>query len=125
MKRFFSIFIITLSIANLSSAQTTKTVWPIMEKQMKPWVRWWWMGSTVDEKNLGQNLTTYQKAGIGGVEITPIYGAVGYEANYIDFLSPKWMDMLKFTVDKSNSLGLGVDMNTGTGWPFGGPQIKP
>ncbi|RZK54515.1 MAG: glycoside hydrolase, partial [Pedobacter sp.] len=124
MKRFFSVLVIAISIANYSFAQTTKTVWPVMEKQMKPWVRWWWMGSAVDEKNLSQNLTTYQKAGIGGVEITPIYGAVGYESRYIDFLSPKWMDMLKFTVNKSNSLGLGVDMNTGTGWPFGGPQIK-
>ncbi|RZJ19159.1 MAG: glycoside hydrolase, partial [Acinetobacter sp.] len=124
MKRFFSVLVITLSFASYSFAQTTKTVWPVMEKQMKPWVRWWWMGSAVDEKNLSQNLTTYQKAGIGGVEITPIYGAVGYESRYIDFLSPKWMDMLKFTVNKSNSLGLGVDMNTGTGWPFGGPQIK-
>jgi hypothetical protein len=125
MKRFFSILIITLSLTTYSFAQAPKTVWPVIDKQMKPWVRWWWMGSAVDEKNLSQNLTTYQKAGIGGVEITPIYGAVGYESRYIDFLSPKWMDMLKFTVSKSNGLGLGVDMNTGTGWPFGGPQIKP
>lgn len=125
MKRFFSILIFTLSFAELSLAQTKNTVWPVMEKQMKPWVRWWWMGSAVDEKNLTQNLTTYQKAGIGGVEITPIYGAVGFENRYIDFLSPKWMEMLKFTVNKSNQLGIGVDMNTGTGWPFGGPQIKP
>ncbi|TKC10459.1 glycoside hydrolase [Pedobacter polaris] len=124
MKRFFSILIIALSLTHYSFAQT-KTVWPVMEKQMKPWVRWWWMGSAVDEKNLSQNLATYQKAGIGGVEITPIYGAVGYESSYIDFLSPKWMKMLQFTVNKSNALGLGVDMNTGTGWPFGGPQIKP
>ncbi|MEJ5995705.1 glycosyl hydrolase [Pedobacter sp. Du54] len=125
MKRFFAVILITLSLANFSSAQTQKTVWPTLEKQMKPWVRWWWMGSAVDEKNLTTNLSTYQKAGIGGVEITPIYGAVGYENKYIDFLSPKWMSMLQFTINKSRSLGLGVDMNTGTGWPFGGPQIKP
>ncbi len=125
LKRFFPIVLISFIISNYSFAQKTKTVWPTMEKQMKPWVRWWWMGSAVDEKNLNQNLTAYQKVGIGGVEITPIYGAVGYETRYIDFLSPKWMDMLHYTIKKSNSLGLGVDMNTGTGWPFGGPQIKP
>lgn len=124
MKRFFSILIFFLLFIQLASAQTKNNVWPVMEKQMKPWVRWWWMGSAVDEKNLAQNLTSYQKAGIGGVEITPIYGAVGYESRYIDFLSPKWMEMLAFTVQKSNALGLGVDMNTGTGWPFGGPQVK-
>ncbi len=124
-KRLFFVFFISLTLTNASFGQTSKTLWPTIEKQMKPWVRWWWMGSAVDEKNLTQNLSTYQKAGIGGVEITPIYGAVSYENRYIDFLSPKWMSMLQFTITKSNNLGLGVDMNTGTGWPFGGPQIKP
>lgn len=99
--------------------------WPAVEKQMKPWTRWWWMGNAVDERNISKVLIQYQQAGIGGVEITPIYGAVGFEKRYIDFLSPKWMDMLHYTVQKSNSLGMGVDMNTGTGWPFGGPQVKP
>lgn len=99
--------------------------WPVVEKQMKPWTRWWWMGNAVDENNLNKVLTQYQQAGIGGVEITPIYGAVGFEKGYIDFLSPKWVEMLRYTVQKSNALGMGVDMNTGTGWPFGGPMVKP
>ena len=37
---------------------------------MHPWTRWWWMGSAVDEKNLDKVLTTYSKAGFGGVEVT-------------------------------------------------------
>jgi hypothetical protein len=99
--------------------------WPVVEKQMKPWTRWWWMGNAVDEGNISKVLTQYQQAGIGGVEITPIYGAAGFEKRYIDFLSPKWLDMLNYTVQKSNALDMGVDMNTGTGWPFGGPLVKP
>jgi len=102
-----------------------KTPWPEIQKQMRPWTRWWWMGNAVDEKNLSEALTTYAAAGIGGVEITPIYGAKGFESRYIDFLSPKWMGMLNYTVEKATSLGMGVDMNTGTGWPFGGPQVTP
>lgn len=103
----------------------TSGPWPIIEKQMKPWTRWWWMGNAVDENNLNKVLTQYQASGFGGVEITPIYGAVGFEKRYIDFLSPKWMAMLNYTVRRSNALGMGVDMNTGTGWPFGGPLVKP
>ena len=99
--------------------------WPVIEKQMRPWTRWWWMGSAVDEKNLSVALSTYANAGMGGVEITPIYGVKGFEDRYIDFLSPKWITMLDYTVKKANALGMGVDMNTGTGWPFGGPQITP
>lgn len=99
--------------------------WPEIQQQMRPWTRWWWMGSAVDQKNLSIALTTYASAGIGGVEITPIYGVKGFEDRYIDYLSPAWMSMLDFTVKKAAVLGMGVDMNTGTGWPFGGPQIRP
>jgi hypothetical protein len=114
-----------LDIAIAQNKTKTAGPWPAVEKQMKPWVRWWWMGNAVDEGNISKVLTQYQQAGLGGVEITPIYGAVGFEKRYIDFLSPKWIDMLHYTVQKSNILGMGVDMNTGTGWPFGGPLVKP
>ncbi|HEY4288989.1 MAG TPA: glycosyl hydrolase [Puia sp.] len=98
-------------------------IWPAVKKEMRPWTRWWWMGSAVDDGQLDRQLGLYRDAGFGGVEITPIYGATGYESRYIDFLSPAWIDRLHFTVSKAAALGMGVDMNTGTGWPFGGPQI--
>jgi len=98
--------------------------WPVITSSMKPWTRWWWMGSAVDERNISSVLTIYRNAGFGGVEITPIYGAIGYEKRYISFLSPEWLHMLHFTVSKADSLGMGVDMNNGTGWPFGGPQVS-
>ena len=33
--------------------------------------------------------------------------------------------MLDYTVRKAQSLGLFVDMSTGTGWCFGGPGLPP
>ncbi|MDR7132606.1 hypothetical protein J2X69_004980 [Algoriphagus sp. 4150] len=98
--------------------------WPEITQTAKPWTRWWWMGSAVDEENLSKLLETYRKAGLGGVEIAPIYGAKGYEDRYIDFLSAEWLSMLDFAVNKAHSLGMGVDMTQGTGWPFGGPQVS-
>ncbi|GGE46716.1 glycosyl hydrolase family 2 [Pedobacter psychrotolerans] len=83
------------------------------------------MGNAVDDQNLDYVLQKYAAAGLGGVEVTPIYGAVGFEKQYLQFLSPAWLNALHHTVKKANALGMGVDMNTGTGWPFGGPQIKP
>ncbi|RYE05252.1 MAG: glycoside hydrolase, partial [Rickettsiaceae bacterium] len=99
--------------------------WPAATAQTRPWARWWWMGSAVDEPNLRRQLTRFKEVGLGGVEITPIYGAVGYEAQYVDFLSPRWLQLLSTTTHTADSLGLGVDMNLGTGWPYGGPQITP
>ncbi|MFV0566002.1 MAG: glycosyl hydrolase [Flavobacteriaceae bacterium] len=97
----------------------------ISENTNKPWTRWWWMGSAVDSINIKQNLIALNKVGIGGVEIEPIYGVKGEEDNFIDFLSPKWMNMLSYTTKIADSLGMQVDLTLGTGWPYGGPQVTP
>jgi hypothetical protein len=99
-------------------------VWPPVTAQTKPWAFWWWMGSAVDKTNITKELTRYHDAGLGGVHIIPIYGAKGFESNYISYLSPKWMEIMGWSVAEANRLGMGVDMTTGTGWCFGGPQIS-
>jgi hypothetical protein len=90
----------------------------------RPWTYWWWMGSSVTREGISGNLQAMKRAGIGGVHIIPIYGEKGDEKNYIDYLSPEWMEILRFTADEAENLGMGVDMTTGTGWPFGGPEVK-
>ena len=94
--------------------------WPRITREQRPWAYWWWMGSAVDKTNLTRELTRYAEAGYGGVHIIPIYGAKGWETNYISYLSPRWMEMLDHTVREAKRLDLGVDMTTGTGWCFGG-----
>jgi hypothetical protein len=98
--------------------------WPSITNTTKPWTRWWWEGSAVTKNDLTWNLEQYQKAGLGGVEITPIYGVRGYEKQFIKFLSPQWMDVFTYTLQESKRLGLGVDLANATGWPFGGPWVK-
>jgi hypothetical protein len=98
--------------------------WPEITRKAKPGTRWWWMGSAVDSANITYNLETLSRAGIGGVEITPIYGVKGRETQYIDYLSPQWMKMLAFTLSEAGRLDMDVDMNNGTGWPFGGPEVS-
>jgi hypothetical protein len=95
--------------------------WPVITQQTKPWARWWWEGSAVDKKNLTANLQDYKAAGLGGMEVTPIYGIHGYEKQFINFLSPQWMQMLDHTLKEAKRIGVGIDLANGTGWPFGGP----
>ena len=114
---------LSLLVAGQMSAQQTGWYEPTVEN--KPFVRWWWLGSAVDKEGLTYNLEEFAKAGIGGYEVTPIYGVKGNEANDINYLSPKWMEMYKHLVSESERLGLQCDLNNGTGWPFGGPQITP
>ncbi len=107
--------------ASLAHAQTP---WPAITQTAKPWTRWWWMGSAVNEKGLAAQLDAMQQAGFGGVEVVPIYGAMGYEQQYIKYLSPAWMKMLDNTVQLAAAKQMGVDMAVGTGWPIGGPQVS-
>lgn len=118
-KNIIKLSVICFAFGNFSA----QNPWPKTTETAKPWMRWWWMGSAVDEKGLDKQLTTLSKAGFGGVEIVPIYGAKGFENKYINYLSPEWMKMLQFTTNKAKSLQMGVDMSVGTGWPIGGPQV--
>jgi len=90
----------------------------------KPWTRWWWMGNAVDRESLTATLEEFNRKGLGGVEISPVYGVEGYEERELDFLSPAWVDMLDHTIDEASRLGMGVDMIGGTGWPYGGPEVS-
>lgn len=114
---------ISLFAVACSTAEKDKD-WPEITAESKPWTRWWWMGNAVDKENLSWQLEALNKAGIGGVEITPIYGVKGTEKRRIDFLSPEWMDVFFHTSSEAKRMGMQVDMNMGTGWPFGGPTVS-
>ena len=124
MRNLFALFFF-ISIFSCESGEisTTALEWPPINRECKPWTYWWWHGSAVDKKNITKNLEDYKAAGIGGVHIIPIYGVKGMESSSIPYLSPKWMDMLSHTASEAIRLGMGIDMTSGTGWPFGGPQV--
>ena len=98
--------------------------WPPITSQTKPWVWWWWHGSAVDKTNLTHELQRFHEAGLGGVQITTIYGTKGAEARDIPYLTPAWLDMMGYTVDEAQRLDMGVDMTLGSGWCFGGPTVS-
>jgi hypothetical protein len=126
----FKIFtlLVLLCLSNLgctSEQSSPQLTWPQITRETRPWTRWWWMGSIVNEKDLTDQMKQYRKAGLGGLEITPIYGVKGYEDRFINYLSPAWMEMLVHTLKEAGRLDMGIDMATGNGWPFGGQWVGP
>lgn len=99
--------------------------WPDPTRENRPWTRWWWMGSAVDEANLTRELTELREAGFGGVEITPIYGVQGAEDRDVPFLSDRWLELVLHACREAERLGLGVDIVPGCGWRLGGPHVPP
>ena len=86
-----------LAAAALAASAAAPTDWYEPTVENRPFVRWWWLGSAVDPEGLTFNLEEFAEKGLGGVEITPIYGVKGNEANDIPYLSDKWMEMLTHT----------------------------
>lgn len=121
MNRRLIVCLLAFGACSLLEAQ--EVAWPEISVEAKPGARWWWMGSAVDKANLTRNLEEYASAGMGTMEITPIYGVKGNESRDISFLSPQWMEMLGHAESETARLGMQMDMNTGTGWPFGGPEV--
>lgn len=106
------------------SAMAQTANWPSSTRETKPWTRWWWHGSAVTKEGITTEMEAYKKAGLGGLEITPIYGVHGKENQFVEYLSADWIALLKHTLKEAERLDLGIDMATGTGWPFGGPWVN-
>jgi hypothetical protein len=97
---------------------------PVMTS--RPFVRWWWNGDKIEKPELARELRLLRDAGFGGVEINPIAfpertADIGIAS--IDWLSPAWLELLRFTLGEAASLGMTCDLIVGSGWPFGAPWL--
>ncbi len=118
MKRLLTLWMVCCALCTVQAQQ-----WPTPKQEAKAGSRWWWLGSAVDAKNLQWTMQQYADHGIGALEITPLYGVQGNQANNIPYLSDQWMAMLREVQKNGKQMGIEVDMSTGTGWPFGGPWV--
>ena len=116
---------IAATMAIAEAEELNDFAWPAQDRDCRPYAYWWWMGGAQDKENLTRVLEMYRAAGMGGLQIVPIYGVKGWEDKFHDFLSPEWMTLLAHAISEGHRLGLGVDLSTGTGWPFGGPNVAP
>ena len=121
MKKLLLTTLMLLGLAHASAQQQAQ--WPEVAHEAKPGSRWWIMGSAFDEVSVSNRLAEYAAAGLGTMELTPIYGVQGNDKNELGYLSNAWMDALKFTQQQAEKQGMRIDMNGGTGWPFGGPSV--
>ena len=92
-----------------------------------PFVRWWWNGNRIEEKELIRELELLKAAGIGGVEVNPVKfppEAEHKDIPAIKWLSPEWIGLLQKTFTKAASLGMTCDLIVGSGWPFGAEWLE-
>ena len=92
----------------------------------RPIMRWWWFGPAVTRQELQRELEAMSKAGIGGVEIQPVY-PLALDNSFKGFrnfpyLSPEFLGDVSFANATARALGMRVDITLGSGWPYGGPK---
>jgi hypothetical protein len=93
----------------------------------RPYVRWWWNGDKIERDELARELRLLKQAGIGGVEINPIKfpartNDLGKQS--LQWLSPEWIELLKFSLAEARSLDMTCDLIVGSGWPFGAEWLE-
>jgi hypothetical protein len=93
----------------------------------RPLTRWWWFGGAITPEEITRELTLMREAGIGGVELQPVYPLEVDDPHRgirnTRYFSEEFNELLRHTVRETRRLGLQFDLTLGSGWPYGGPFI--
>ncbi|HEY3839059.1 MAG TPA: glycosyl hydrolase [Bryobacteraceae bacterium] len=91
-------------------------------------MRWWWFGPGVTKPELEKEMRMMKAGGIGGFEVQPVYPLALDDDKLpfknLTYLSPEFLDAVRFTSEKARELGLRMDMTLCSGWPYGGPYVS-
>lgn len=105
--------------------QTKKTL-----LNTKPFARYWWFASEMKKDDIRFNLDWLKSNGFGGVELAWVYPHNRRNTNMTDkytarqeWLSPEWQEIVRYTIDYADSIGLACDLTMGTLWPFGDSYV--
>lgn len=98
---------------------------PEPSPETRPWGICHLLGSAAETGELSREMRRWREGGLGGVRVVPIYGANGYEDKYVEFMSPRFVSILKDFNRLSRENGMKFDLSFGAGWCFGGKSVPP
>ncbi len=92
-------------------------------------MRWWWFGPSVTREEIDAEIRHMKEGGIGGFELAVVYPmALDDPASGLRnerYLSPEFLDKVRFAAERARALGLRMDVTVGSGWSYGGTYITP
>ena len=99
----------------------------IAAKDPAPYILWQWMNGCVTKEGITSDLESFKKVGIKHVQQFLIGGKVADITDpTVTVLGDKWTDLMKFSLDECNRLGLDFGTHNCPGWTSSGaPGIKP
>jgi hypothetical protein len=90
----------------------------------RPWVWWFWLNDNVSKESISRDLGELKAKGIGGVTVYSLAALRGPVASGPSFMSPRWRELFRHTVEEAHRLGLGVSLVACSGWNAGGPWVS-
>lgn len=124
---FFVLSVLVLSLSLPAKAQSLYQQFLHPPADARVMMRWWWFGPAVENSEIERELRVMSAAGIGGVEIQPVYAlALDDPAKNIKngpYLSEEFLEHVRFANETARQLGMRVSITLGSGWPYGGPHI--
>ena len=98
--------------------------WPALTRETKPWTRWWWQGSAVDRAVADHTSSRRSAARASAASRSrPSTACAAPRRASSRTCRPSGCACSSTRSREARRLDLGVDMATGTGWPFGGPWV--
>lgn len=95
--------------------------------EAKPWTFWYWMHGAVSKAGIAADLKAMHEIGLGGTYLMPIRGVEGSDfPGAVNQLTPEWWEMVRYSFQIADSLGLKMGMHISDGFALaGGPWISP
>jgi hypothetical protein len=97
--------------------------------QYGPSCFWWWFGAPYSTADVRSSLDAMKAAGLGGFRIYPVYAFPNARlpdgVHNAPYLSPEFIELTGEAVQYGRAIGLTPEVFPTSGWPYGGPWIRP
>ena len=130
-QRIFALSLLAWTAVCPADAQQTRSLREQFQNpsdEAKPWTFWYWMYGVVSKEGITADLEAMKPAGLGGTYLMPIKG-IHEGAQYdgkAQQLTPEWWEMVRFSMEEADRLGLKLGMHICDGFALaGGPWITP
>ena len=130
-QRIFALSLLAWTAVCPADAQQTRSLREQFQNpsdEAKPWTFWYWMYGVVSKEGITADLEAMKHAGLGGTYLMPIKGIHGgaqYDGK-AQQLTPEWWEMVRFSMEEADRLGLKLGMHICDGFALaGGPWITP
>ena len=117
-----------LAVSAMPSFVLAQTPVDMQPADAKPWTFWYWMYGAVSKPGIHADMVGMKNVGLGGCYLMPIRGAAErpqYKGDAIQ-LSPKFWEMVDYSFQQADSLGLDMGIHICDGFALAGsPAILP